>query len=324
MKTNRLGRTGYEVGVLGLGCYQFTGEFGVQPDASRKIMDFAMRSEINFFDTAQMYGYGESEEIVGRGLTDYPAKKAIVSTKIGYLHDRTVARCRGMNAYTDPAEIKRATKHSLWLLRRDFVEILMIHEPAINDWWGFDYDTGDCVALSVLEELKKEGVIGHIGIGCWNTNVLARLVNTGRIDVALSAGGVTLLKKTMFDELVPAAKKHDVGLIVGGCFGQNNPYLLKKDREALNQLLQGPDSPSQPSQDAVVMRRKLLALYDLADELGVSMSELTIRYLLSLPDIHVHIPGAREVSHLAENLAAANKGPFDDDLVEKITEIQGL
>jgi len=321
MKMNQLGRTGYIVGALGLGCYQFTGEFGVRPDASREIMDVAMRSDMNFFDTAPMYGFGESEEIVGRGLAGHPGKKTIISTKLGYLHDRTVSRSRGMGAYGDVVEINRAIKHSLWLLRRDFVEILMIHEPAINDWWGFNYDTGDSVALSVLEELKKEGVIGHIGVGCWNTRILARLVNTGRIDVALSAGGVTLLKKPMFDELVPAARKHHVGLVVGGCFGQNNPYLLQKDRQALKPLLQGPD---QPSQDTLTMHRKLLALYDLADDIGVSMPELTIRYILSLSDIHVHIPGAREVSHLVENLAAANKGAFDNDIVEKITEIQAL
>jgi aryl-alcohol dehydrogenase-like predicted oxidoreductase len=321
MKTNRLGRTGYEVGALGLGCYQFTGEFGVSPDASREIMDFAMRSEINFFDTAQMYGFGESEEIVGRGLLAYPDKKAIVSTKVGYLHDRTVSRTRGMGAYTDVVELKRAVKHSLWLLRREFVEVLMIHEPAANDWWGFDYDTGDCVALSVLEELKAEGVIGSIGLGCWNTRVLARLVSTGRIDVALSAGGVTLLQKPMFDELVPAAKKHDVGLVVGGCFGQNNPHLLHKDRHALESLLQG---SAPPSRHAVATHRKLLALYDLADELGVSMPELTIRYVMSLPEIHVHIPGAREAAHLATNLAAANKGALDDDIVRRIGDIQSL
>jgi len=82
MKMNVLGRTGYVVSAVGSGCYQFTGEFGVNPDTSREIMDYAMKSEVNFFDTAQMYGFGESEEIVGRGLRAHPSKKAIIVAAI--------------------------------------------------------------------------------------------------------------------------------------------------------------------------------------------------------------------------------------------------
>jgi len=319
MKTNVLGRTGYEIGALGLGCYQFTGEFGVTPDKSWEIMDYAMRSEINFIDTAQMYGWGEGEEIVGRGLYAYPSKKTVVSTKVGFLHDRTVSRSRGMAAYTDIVEIKRAIKHSLWLLRRDFVEIFMIHEPEHTDWWGINCDTGDSVILSVLEELKKEGVIGYIGIGGWDMHINAMLVNTGRIDVALCAGGINLLAKPIFDELIPAAKKHNAGVVAGGCFGQNNPFLINKDKEYVRQLSK---NCGKSNQGEMAYYQKLLALYDLADELNVSMTELAIGYILSFDDIHVHIPGAREVTHLIENLNAADKGALSEDIVGRINEIE--
>ena len=318
MKMNVLGRTGYEVSAVGLGCYQFTGEFGVNPDVSWEIMDYAMRSEINFIDTAQMYGYGESEEIVGRGLYKYPEKKAIIATKVGYL-DRTVSRQREIEAYTDIVEIKRAIKHSLWLLRRDFVEIFMIHEPDNNWWWNIDYETGDSVVLSVLEELKKEGVIGYIGVGGWNMHINAMLVNTGRIDAVLCAGGINLLAKPIFDELIPVAKKHNAGVITGGSFGQNNPLLINKDKENVRQLLNNCDKSNQTE---IKNYNKLLALYDLADEINVSMPELAIRYILSFDEIHAHIPGAREVAHLIENLNAANKGVLSEDIMRKINDIQ--
>ena len=146
MITRRLGRTGFEVSALGLGCFQFTGEYDIHPDLSEELMDFAMESPINIFDTASMYGFGESEEIVARGAFKHPDKRCYVSTKIGYLHDRTVTRAKGYAAYQDPKEIKRAVKHSLWISRKEQLDMCMIHEP---DWdcWGFDYETGEISSL---------------------------------------------------------------------------------------------------------------------------------------------------------------------------------
>jgi len=315
MKINILGRTGYKVTALGLGCYQFTGEFGVAPDVSESLMNLAMESEINLFDTAQMYGFGESEEILGRGLLSHPGKKAFVSTKVGYLHDRTITRAKGMAAYTDETEIIRSIKHSLWLLRRDFVEIIMIHEPAAEGWWNFDFETGDSIVLSVLEKLKKEGVIGAIGLGDWNRDVLTKLVNTGRFDVALSAGGISLLGRPVFDQLIPAAKKHNVGIIVGGAFGQNNPLLINTDKSAASNLIES-ENP-----DEVLYGKRLMKIYEIAGELNISMTELAIRYIISFDEIHSHIPGARNSQHVISNLNAAQKGPLDENYVKYINQI---
>ena len=315
MKINTLGRTNYKVSVLGLGCYQLTGEFGVTPEISSSLMDVAMKSEINLFDTAQMYGFGESEEIVGRGIKSNPDKKAIISTKVGYLHDRTVTRARGMEAYTDSTEIKRSIKHSLWLLQRDFIEIVMIHEASAEGWWNFNWETGDSVILSVLEELKKDGIIGAIGIGDWNQSALTKLVNTNRFDAVLSAGGISLLGRPIFDQLIPAAREHGVGIIVGAAFGQNNQLLINTDEAAAEKL-----SRSDNAQDRII-GEKLLKLYLIAKELNVSMTELAIRYIMAFEDIHSHVPGARTPQHVLENIQAAGKGPLSDLYVKDIMEL---
>ena len=131
MIKRKLGRTGYEVTALGLGCFQFTGEYSIDPNTTEELMDYAMKSEINLFDTAQMYGFGESEEITYRGAFKHPEKTCYISDKIGYLHNRTITRAKGYEAYLDPVEIRRAVKHSLWLSRRDHLDIMMIHEA---DW----------------------------------------------------------------------------------------------------------------------------------------------------------------------------------------------
>ena len=70
----RLGRTGLYVTAMGLGAYQLTGEFGVHYDEARKILDYALNSGVNYIDTAQMYGFGEGEELVGQALRRHSGK----------------------------------------------------------------------------------------------------------------------------------------------------------------------------------------------------------------------------------------------------------
>ncbi|MCL2814067.1 MAG: aldo/keto reductase [Oscillospiraceae bacterium] len=89
----------------------------------------------------------------------------------------------------------------------------------------------------------------------------------------------------------------------------------------MKQLLHG---CNQSDQAKAAYCHKLLALYDLADELNLSITELAIGYILSFDDIHVHIPGAREVTHLIENLNAASKGALSGDIVGKIDDIQRI
>ena len=306
----RLGRTELHVTALGLGCYQFTGEFGVPQREAAAILDLAAASGINLVDTAAMYGFGESEELLGRAFQRHPQWRPHISAKVGWL-DRTVVRNAGDAAYRDEDALLRAIHHSLWLLRQERIDIFMIHEP---DWaqWGFNYVTGECPALRVLERLKREQVIGAIGIGGWNCDVIADLLETGRIDVALVAGGLSLVQQPIRSRVLPAAKKHDVGIILGGAMGQGG--LVVKDRPAIAAKI--------AAGDRIDYHRRVLQIYDLSDDLQIALPELAVRYVLSQPEIHTHIAGARESAHLRANLAAVQAGPLPADVVEKIEAIQ--
>jgi D-threo-aldose 1-dehydrogenase len=315
LNKRRLGRTGLQVTEMGLGGYQFTAEFGVPYDEAEKILDFALTQGINYVDTAQMYGFGESEAAIGRALRRHKGPRVHVSDKVGYV-DRGVTRAAGLAAYQDPAALKRMIKHSFWLLQLDYVDVFMIHEPNESNWWHLDFDTGDAVVTAVLEELKKEGVIGAIGLGCWDSEILARLCNTGRFDVALNAGGINLFDRPMFRSLVTAAQKHDVGVVVGGVLGQGfAAELLSVDRERVTALLQSGEENKR------VRGRKLAKLYDISEGAGIPMLDLSMRYVQSFPEIHCHIPGARLADHVRQNIAAYQKGPLPRDVVEAIIKI---
>lgn len=315
----RLGRTNLDVTAMGLGTYQITGEFGVHYGEARKILDFALDSGINFIDTAQMYGFGESEELVGQALRRHPGKTVYISDKLGYA-DRSVSRNLEEAAYQDPVALKRMVKHSLWLLQRDYVEIFMIHEPARDNWWKIDLDTGDSVALCVLEELKKEGVVKNIGLGCWISPVLARLCATGRFDVVLNAGGITLFHRQMFDVgLLDVCAEHDVGVIVGGVLQQGFAGELIAIQPQVSEAYKNDANP-----DVRLRGAKLEKLYDLCERSGIPILELSLRYVLSFDGIHCHIPGARLEEHVRQNLEMSKKGALPPDVVAEIVKISML
>jgi len=313
LEQRRLGRTGLQVTALGLGCYQFTGEFDVAQSEAARILDCAAAAGINFLDTAAMYGFGESEELIGRALSRHPKWNPHISTKVGYL-DRTITRNKNTAAYRNEDDLLRAIMHSLWLLRKDHIDILMIHEP---DWehWGFDYCAGDAPVMRVLERLKREKLIGAIGIGGWHCDRIADLIETGRIDVALVAGGLTLLNQTIRDRVLPAAQRHDTGIIAGGAMGQGK--LVVKDRAAVRACISAGDN--------VEHHQRVLQLYDLSDDVQLDLPQLAIRYVLGQAAVHTHIAGAREARHLEQNLNAIHAGPLPAEIVARIDAIaQGV
>lgn len=314
----RLGRTNLNVTALGMGCFQNTGEFNVPREEGERVLDFAFNAGINYYDTAQMYGFGESEELLGRALRRYGRDKAYISTKCGWL-DRTIIRNLGDGAYKDAAGLRRAIKHSFWLLQVDYIDVFMVHEPNMDAWWGMDPKTGDCVLTDVLESLKKEGVIGAVGLGCWMGDRLVELVETGRFDVVLVAGGMSALHLAMHEKLVPAAKKHDVGVILGGGFRQGlTEQLISKQTESLQNMLKTGEYPFGLDEKTV---RQILALYDISDDFGLTMPELTIRFVLSHEGVHTHIAGARCVAHIEENTRAALRGPLPQEAVQRIYKV---
>jgi len=315
----RLGRTGLYVTAVGMGTYQMTGEFGVHYDEARKILDYALNSGVNYVDTAQMYGFGECEGLVGQALRRHSGKTVYVSDKAGYA-DRGITKNLDLAAYQDPVALKRMIKHSFWLLQRDYVEVFMIHEPALENWWHFDYETGDSAATAVLEDLKKEGVIGAIGLGCWQSAVLAKLCDTGRFDVILNAGGITLFDRKMFDTgLMDICAKHDAGVVVGGVLQQGRAgELFSIQPDAAASLLNS-DDPGER-----LRGKKLSALYDLCNQSGIPILDLSLRYALSFDGIHCHIPGARLESHVRQNIEISGKGPLPKDVADKIIEISKI
>ena len=184
MEKRILGRTGLEVSVLGMGGVFVSKIGGRGRDEACAAVRRALELGVNYVDTAP--GYMDSEEVLGIALEGVP-QPYYISTKLG-----------GRPQPFDPKDkdaLRRSVEESSRLLKRDYLDILMIHEPdrpGQYDWWT-DYDNFHGPVSELLEELKAEKIINFTGLGGTTAYQLPHIMATGNYDVVLTAFNYSLL-----------------------------------------------------------------------------------------------------------------------------------
>jgi len=300
MKKRILGRTGLSVTELGLGGL-FVSRYGGAYEQGKAAIHRALKHGVNYIDTAP--GYGDSEEVLGRALEGVNTP-LVFSTKLGGRPKPFEPR--------NKAHLLESIETSLKLLKRDAIDILMVHEPdrpGQYDWWT-DWDHFDGPVLEVLHDLRKQGVIKFLGLGGTTVYELARLCRTGKFDVVLTAFNYSLLYREAAIDVIPAAKEQNMGIVVGSPLQQGT---LAK-RHDLNQVkwLSPP------------RRAQFEALYKLLDETGFDLPELGLRFIISNPDISSVLMGPRSEAEVDANVAAVEKGPLPADLIARIDRIAAM
>ena len=215
----------------------------------------------------------------------------------------------------DKAFLRGEFERSLRNLRRDRVDILMIHEPdrpGQLDWWSDPEGVGGPV-LELLDDLKREGLIRFTGLGGTTSHELARLVDTGKFDVVLSAYNYSLLWREAALEIFPAAKAHGVGIVLGSPLQQQ-----ALSRRYDEQIEHGAPWLSRSR------REQFKALYRFLDETGMDIAECGIRFVLSNPDVSCALVGAAAPEEVERNVASAAKGPLPADLIARLDGIAAM
>ena len=303
MKKRRLGKTDLEVSELGLGGL-FVSKVGGDYAQAKAAIDRAIELDVNYIDTAP--GYLNSEEVLGRALHGVKAP-LILSTKLG-----------GWPRPFKPQDkncLVRSVKRSLRLLKRDYIDILMIHEPdrpRQYDWWT-DWERFTGPVLEVMADLKRQGVIGYTGVGGTTAYELARIIRTGNFDVVLTAFNYSLLWREAEHEVLPAAKKLGMGIVIGSPL-QQGALARRYDAE----IEHGAPWLSRPR------REQYRALYRFLDEIDMQLAELAIRFCLSNPDVSSVLMGARSRQEVELNVAAARRGPLPKTILKRLDAISAM
>lgn len=303
MHTRKLGRTGLHVSELALGGL-FVSSYGGAYDESREAIVRALELGVNYIDTAPTYH--NSEEVLGKVL-EQVSTPVILSTKLG-------GRPQPFRPQ-DKDCLMQSVEQSLRFLKRDYLDILMIHEPDRPnqyDWWA-DPENYYGPVIELLNELKKQNVIGYTGLGGTTAYELAHIIRTGKFDVVLTAYNYSLLWREAEHEVLPAAKAQNMGIIIGSPL-QQGALARRYDREVR----------SGARWLSPMRRAQFQALYDLLDELHMSLPELALRFVISNPDIACVLMGARSRVEVEHNVQAIERGPLSQDVFDRLDAIAAM
>ena len=201
------------------------------------------------------------------------------------------------------------------LLGRDRVDMLMIHEPDRPrqfDWWD-DLDTAVGPVMEVLDTLKKDGRIDYIGLGGTTAYEMARLIDTGKFDVVLTAFNYSLLWREAEIDVLTAAKKHNLGVVIGSPLQQG--ALSRRFDDQINDGAPWLSSPR---------RKQYKALYAMLDDLKMPLVECAMRFVISNPAVDTILTGSRSPEEVDANVAAIAKGPLPQEVLKRLDEIAAM
>ena len=212
MEYVKLGNTGLDVSRICLGCMSFGDpqkwihSWVLNEEDSRKIIKKALDLGINFFDTANVYGLGASEEILGRALKDYASRDEIViATKISEkMSDKPNGQGLSRKA------IMQEVEHCLERLQTDYIDLYLIHMPY-GDYHG---------SWRALEELYKEGKIKAIGVCNFLADRLVDLILTH--DIVPAINQMELHPFYQQKELKQVMLKYDIQMMAWAPFAEGN------------------------------------------------------------------------------------------------------
>ena len=191
----------------------------------------------------------------------------------------------------------------------------MIHEPdrpGQYDWFT-DWQRFHGPVIDLLADLRREGVIRFTGIGGTTAYVMADVIASGQFDVVLTAFNYSLLWQEALHAVLPEARRHNMGIVVGSPLQQGALSRIYRD-----EVEHGARWLSPPR------RAQYRALYAFVDELDIGLPELALRFVLSNPDISCTLTGARSVTEVEMNVAAAERGPLPDDVLARIAAIAAM
>jgi D-threo-aldose 1-dehydrogenase len=307
----RVGKTKLEVTTLGLGGAPMGGFRATISDAEAvALSDAAYEGGVRYFDTSPFYGYGRSELRMGASLRAKPREEFVLSTKVGrILHamkpgEKKPADFRegGLPGFAPVFDytydgVMRSLEHSHLRLGLAKIDIALIHDV---DFWTIKdrrilderFKTVMDGGFKALDELRKAGVIGAIGVGINESDTSLRFIKAGDFDCMLLAGRYTLLEQGGLEEFLPECVKRNVSVILGGPYNSG--------------ILTGGVKPGATHDYAAApapLIEKAQKIEAVCQRHGVELGAAAMQFPLFHPALCSVIPGALSSAEVKQNIA---------------------
>jgi len=302
-----LGKSGLSVNPIGLGT-NAVGGHNIYPnldeEAGKDVVRTALENNMNFLDTAFIYGPKRSEELVGQVIKEQGNRDEVVLATKGaheFKGDEVVFN-------NSPSFLKEAVEGSLDRLQTDYIDLFYIHFP--------DDHTPKDEAVGALKEMKDQGKIRSIGVSNFSVDQLKEADKDGYVDVI--QGEYNLFKREAEKEMLPYTAENGISFVPyfpfasGLLTGKYNEHTTFDDFRAKNPLFQGEEYRKN--------LQKVDQLKEIAHFKNVEVPNLVLAWYLTQDSIDAVIPGAKKIDQVANNLKTLDV-ELSSEEVKQIHEI---
>jgi aryl-alcohol dehydrogenase-like predicted oxidoreductase len=294
MEMRKLGNQGPEISVVGYGAWEAGGDFW-GPNESEDMVIAAIQAGIesgmNWVDTAEVYGKGRSEKLVGRAVAGM-RDRVLIFTKVAPRPEGTGFR---------PEQVKKAIAASLERLETDHVDLYQLHWPdrsvPLEETWG------------AMAEIQDEGLVRHIGLSNVSRAMVERCLDIRHVDSVQNK--FSLLHQDDRDDLLPSLAEWGVGYLAYSPLGLG---LLSggitKETQFHPQDFRGGGRGSVPEdfkpQKLATILAKVEKVKPIAERVGTSLAPLALRWVVEQTGVTAAIAGSRKAHHVRSNATAGD------------------
>ncbi len=315
MDTSTMGRTGQTISRIGQGCWQFGGDWGnVSDETAMKVLHTAADSDVTFFDTADVYGDGHSEELVGRFLKERADESLLVATKMGRRadpHEPDQFTAKNLRAWND---------RSRTLLGMDTLDLVQLHCPPTPVY-------SDDRVFDILDEMVAEGRMKGYGVSVETVDEAMTALqrpNLRSIQIILN-----IFRRKPLEEVLPAAKAQNVAIIarvplasglLSGRFSEESTF-APTDHRTFNRhgesFDQGETFSGVPFAEGVAAAREVAALCPPE----MTPAQFALRWVIDQDGVNVAIPGASRPEQARTNAEAGSMPSLSTEQLDALEEI---